>query len=96
MVFMDIYILTRQVFAYLGLLHVFFLLFIPREEDVFEAGPGHDVKGHEDNFCARVGKKPDICIVLLSSRVTYPEIQPRMLNLKICLKPNTNNSKDIF
>ena len=72
MIFMAIYILNYQVFAYLGLIHVFFLLLIPQEQDVFKAVSGHDIKGHDDNFCARVGQKPDFIIVLLSGRVVYP------------------------
>ena len=74
------FIHTRQVFAHLCLLHVFILVLNPHFSDIIKAAPFHDVKGNEQNVCAKVGQEPDIPIDLLSGCVANPE------NINVSLK----------
>ena len=77
---------------------MFFLLLIPQEQDIFETVSGHDVKGHDDNFCARVGQKPDFIIVLLSSRVVNSGniLEDQIENVKFLNKNLTTNKSKMF
>ena len=52
---------------------MFFLVLNPCFSYILKAGSAHNVKGYDQNICARVGQEPDILIDLLSCCVTDPK-----------------------